>query len=164
MAPRARAGLLGLVLALGMTACGGDDDDGDVAATPTTTATATGWSGPPRAADDGTIDVAAFEQRAVAVQEPWERAPLTVATEFLRPDEREPSAASIEVVVPPEGGETARVVATFDRLLDDSIRAQRYELELTKRADGTWRLRSARYAQRCQLGRGHDDFTPAACL
>ena len=158
-----RDGVLAFALTFGVAACGGDNDAED-SAPPTTTATATGWSGPPRAADDGRIDIAAFEQRALAVQEPWERAPLTVATEFLRPDEREPSAASIEVVVPPEGGETARVVATFDRLLDDSIRAQRYELELAKRADGTWRLTSARYAQRCQLGRGHDDFTPAACV
>ncbi len=47
---------------------------------------------------------------------------------------------------------------------DDSVRDARYTLEYQRNADGEWRLRAADYAQRCQAGRGHQDFSPKNCV
>ena len=59
---------------------------------------------------------------------------------------------------------SASVVLTLAGLLDDSVRAQRYKLELSRRDDGTWKIESASWAQRCQEGRGHQDFSPELCV
>ena len=50
-----------------------------------------------------------------------------------------------------------------DGLEDDSVRAERYVLEL-ERDGGIWKLVSARRDQRCQAMRGHQEFSPALCV
>ena len=145
-----------LVLALAvlaLAACGGDDES-----------TEARWGGPPRPGPDGAVAVEAFDEHLDTVDEPWERSPLPVAVEFLRVDEREPTAATVDVDLAPEGATTGTVTATFENLLDDSVRDARYTLELERREDGTWRVAAARYAQRCRPGRGHEDFTPELCV
>jgi hypothetical protein len=122
------------------------------------------WGGPPRPGPDGTIAVDGFDEHQNEVDEPWERTPLTVAVEFLRVDEREPTAATVDVDLAPEGATTGTVTATFENLLDDSVRDARYTLELERNDDGTWRLVAARYTQRCREGRGHQDFTSELCV
>jgi len=56
------------------------------------------------------------------------------------------------------------VTVTKEGLADDSVGALRYVLEFERQASGSWRLRSAAWAQRCQGGRGHQDFTPELCI
>jgi hypothetical protein len=147
-----------LILALAFTAaaagCGGNGDD----EAPT-------WSGPPRPSEDGTVAVDGFNDYADEVEGGWERSPLRAAGEFLAL--QEPNAANSSMVMAGSGGEigsTVTVTVLLDGLLDDSIRTQRYVLGFERRDDGTWRLVSARFAQRCQPGRGHQDFSPADCL
>ena len=62
-----------------------------------------------------------------------------------------------------EEGTSATATLTLG-LLDDSVRSQRYRLELSRREDGTWTIESASWAQRCHEGRGHQDFSPELCL
>jgi hypothetical protein len=136
-----------------LAACGGDDESAPA-----------GWLGPPKASSDGVVSVAEFNKYADDTDEPaFERSPLLTALEFLGVDNRSTATTSLVLTRPPEGGDTAEMTATLDGLLDDSIRAERYVLELERRED-VWRLRSARWAQRCWPDRGHQDFSPELCL
>jgi hypothetical protein len=114
------------------------------------------WAGPPPPAADGSVSIAGFDQAA--------RSPLDTAAAFLRLDQVQAATTTLVSRTAAEGGDRATVTATFDGLLDDSIRAHRYVLELEQQTDGTWRLRSATFSQRCQPGRGHQDFSPALCV
>jgi hypothetical protein len=84
--------------------------------------------------------------------------------EFIGPGASDAPSVSFQATSGPEGGDPANVSLLLDGLLDDSVRARRYDLTLSRRADGTWQLDSASWAQRCQEGRGHQAFTPALCL
>jgi hypothetical protein len=132
--------LAALVFALGIAACGGADDP----------APAT-WSGPqfPYPAD-GELPVDGFQAYAESVDAGWERDPAALAREFVRAD----GAVSVD-------GD--RVTLLRDGLEDDSVRAERYVLSLGREGE-IWRLDAARREQRCQAGRGHQEFGPALCL
>jgi hypothetical protein len=56
------------------------------------------------------------------------------------------------------------IAVVHSGLPDDSISAERWELVLETRPDGSWRLTSARWSQQCQSGRGHQDFTVELCV
>ena len=60
--------------------------------------------------------------------------------------------------------DTGSASLLVDGLGDDSVRARRYELTFTRRPDGSWRIESAQWAQRCQPGRGHQTFSAEPCL
>jgi len=122
------------------------------------------WAGPPRPSADGRLDVASFNDFLAGEGAASARSPVLASAEFLRLDESDAPTISLVSRAGAEGGGPATVVATLDRLLDDSVRAQRYVLRLERQADGTWRLRSARWAQRCWPGRGHQDFSPQPCV
>jgi hypothetical protein len=49
-------------------------------------------------------------------------------------------------------------------LPDDSIYAERWELTLEARPDGSWRLGAVEWSQQCQPGRGHQDFSTELCV
>ena len=139
-----------LVLSLAALAgCGGDDD-------------AT-WDGPPDPSADGSVAVAGFVKYAQDVDEAWEASPAASAAEFLRLDEEDASHTTIDEQRTGEGAGPATVVVTLDGLLDDSVRAARWTLSF-EQVDSTYRLTSARWAQRCQPERGHQDFTPERCV
>jgi hypothetical protein len=55
-------------------------------------------------------------------------------------------------------------VIVFTRLADDSVAEVRYDLVFMPHSDGTWRLASASWSQRCQPNRGHQDFTTEVCI
>ena len=149
---RALLALAGLAAAL--AGCGGSDEP---AAGPS-------WNGPPRASADGTISVREFNAYSEEVEGAWERSPLLSAAEFLRLADAQAATSAVVVKADPEGGNRAVVTVSLDGLLDDSVRATRYALELARARDGTWRLLSARFAQRCARGRGHQEFSPSLCL
>jgi hypothetical protein len=114
------------------------------------------WPGPPPPAADGSVAVAGFDQAA--------RSPLDTAAAFLRLDRQQAATTTLVAATAAEGGDRATVTATFDGLLDDSVRASRYVLTLEKQTDGTWRLRSAMFSERCRPGRGHQAFSSAPCV
>lgn len=84
-----------------------------------------------------------------------------MAETFARPGRLEGSV-TIGLAEVVDGATTADV--RVDRLADDSIRTLRFELALERRDDGTWRVESAAWSQRCQLGRGHQAFSSEPCV
>src|SRR6266545_3024039 len=100
------------------------------------------WNGPPRAKPNGTLDVA----------------------EFLGLSQSTASYTKVESTSPGEVRNVAEVVATLQGLLDDSVRDARYTVELKQDESGMWRLHAADWAQRCQSGRGHQDFSAKPCV
>lgn len=120
------------------------------------------WAGPPGPGTGGTVaveDFAAYEQD---VDERWERSAAMAAAEFLRLDERTAAATTIEGRASAEGAGPETVTVTLDGLLDDSVRAERWTLTFTPEGEN-YVLTGATWAQRCQSGRGHQDFSSDLC-
>lgn len=121
------------------------------------------WAGPPEPAADGSVSVEEFAAHQADVEGTWERSSATAAAEFLRLDESESSGLVLDRTAPGEGGGTETVVVTLDGLFDDSVRAERWTLDFEPDGE-TYVLTAARWAQRCQPGRGHQAFTPEPCI
>lgn len=138
-----------------LAGCGGDGGEEDGAAAR--------WNGPRQPLpQSGEVPVDAFEAWATSVDEEWERTPAGVAGAFV-PTGSVDARIRVETADGPAEGEATAVV-TVDRVADDSVRLVRYELGLERRGDGTWRVVSADWAQRCHRGRGHQDLSPALCV
>jgi len=145
--------------------CAGGDETATKTVTATTAATVTVTEtatqptvGVP---SSGTLPVDAFNARAESVDEPWERDLAKITDEFLALREQESGSRSFQST---SNGGNATATLVIDGLGDDSVRARRYELTFSRRDDGTWRIESASWAQRCHEGRGHQDFSPEPCL
>ncbi len=121
-----------------------------------------GWSGPAPASADGTLAVGDFNNFLAGDGQAFAASPVMAATEFLRLDQVDAGKTTIVSSTPGEVRAQASVVVTLDGLLDDSVRATRYEMELD-RPNSDWRLSSAKLAYRCQPGRGHADFSTQPC-
>ena len=119
--------------------------------------------GPPTMEPDGTASVDEFVEYAKAVDEDWERSAVMSAAEFLRLDERTVARTSIEGTASAEGVGPEAVIVTLDGLFDDSIRAERWTLMFEPDGE-TYRLTEAKWAQRCQPGRGHQEFSTELCV
>jgi len=134
--------ILALVLGTTVAACGGADDAEPPAS----------WSGLQRPYPaDGVLPVDGFRAYAESQDADWERDPETLVREYTR-------LADGAVTV-----ESGRVTLLRDSLEDDSVRAERYVLEL-ERDDDVWTLVSARWEQRCHEQRGHQEFSPELCV
>ena len=120
--------------------------------------------GPPPAPPGGTASADALNRRLSAVDEKFERTPAGVASEFASLVATEARKVSLDVVANPDGGDAAAATIVVDGLLDDSVRALRYELALERAPDGTWRIASVEQTQRCAPGRGHQNFSTAPCV
>ncbi len=121
-----------------------------------------GWSGPAPASADGTLAVGDFNNFLAGDGQAFAASPVMAATEFLRLDQVDAGKTTIVSTTPGEVRDQASVVVTLDGLLDDSVRATRYEMELD-RPNSDWRLSSAKLAYRCQPGRGHAGFSTQPC-
>ena len=159
--------------------CAGDDESAKETVTVTSATTITltetttnttatpprEWEGLPEPLPaDGTLPVDAFNAYAESVDEEWEHDVASTVRQFIQLDGREVPSLSFQATSGPEGGGPTSATLLLDGLLDDSVRARSYDLALTKRPNGTWRIDSASWAQRCQEGRGHQAFTPDLCL
>ena len=132
---------------------GNGDGNGDAA-----------WTGPPEpAGDDGSASVAEFAEYRDGVEERWEGSAELIAAEFLRLDERTALRTTISGEGVGEGEGPRTVTVTFDGLLDDSVRAERWTLVFEPDGE-TYRLESAVRTLRCHPGRGHEDFRPEPCV
>ena len=56
----------------------------------------------------------------------------------------------------------ATATVTVEGIRDDSVRDQRHQLTLEKKS-GTWTIIRDLDSQRCQKGRGHQDFSSIQC-
>jgi hypothetical protein len=113
---------------------------------------------------DGTLPVDAFNAYTESIDEPWERDLSEITNAFVEAGAGDATQRSFQATTTGEGSVSASATLTLEGLFDDSVRAQRYELELSARDDGTWEIESATWAQRCHEGRGHQDFSSAPCL
>ena len=157
---------LAVVLAVAAAGgCGGETRT--LTVTTTVTATAAEVTPPPRLPfplpEDGVLPVEEFNAYMEKVDAPWERDLASVVGAFVEAGASDAASRSFESTVRGEGA-SATATMTFDGLFDDSVRTQRYDFELARRADGTWEVASASWAQRCRQGRGHQDFRPARCV
>ena len=132
--------LLALVLATAVAACGGRDE-----------AAPASWDGPQRPYPaDGVLPVEQFRSYAESRDAGWESDPAGLAREYVR------AAGAVTT-----SGSTVTLLR--DDLEDDSIRSERYVLELEEDGD-VWELVSARWEQRCHQGRGHESWSPELCV
>jgi hypothetical protein len=134
-----------------LAGCGGDSS------------TAAGWAGPPDPGVDGTVSVDEFNTYAADVDEPWEGSAAMAAAEFLRLDERTAARTTIDGSASAEGTGPETVIVTLDGIADDSVRAERWTLSFIPDGE-SYELSTASWAQRCQPGRGHQDFSPERCV
>jgi hypothetical protein len=143
-----------VAVALLVSGCGyGDDDDGNDAGNGSTP---TSWSGPPQPDENGMLAVDEYNEYAESLPAE-DRQPREMVLEFLQP--REP----YDIIVNTRpGGATAVVLR--DDLEDDSVRAERTQVELMLASGGEWRLSSAQVMYQCHEGRGHQGFSPELCL
>lgn len=61
-------------------------------------------------------------------------------------------------------GSTGDIVITTSGFLDDSVAASQWTITVEVADDGLLRFVSGTSAQRCQPGRGHQDFRPELCI
>ncbi|MGH7539941.1 MAG: hypothetical protein ACRELC_02975 [Gemmatimonadota bacterium] len=141
-------------LSLTIIALAGCDGNGD--------ADAPAWAGPPDPAEDGSASFEEFAAYQDDVDERWERAAETAAAEFVRLDESDVARVTIARAASGEGEGPQTVLVTLDGLFDDSVRAERWALLFEPEGE-TFTLTDARWAQRCQPGRGHQAFTAEPC-
>ena len=120
------------------------------------------WSRP-QAKPDGTLPISAFNEFLAGEGQDFARSPIEAVTKFLRLDDTSAAVTTFRATSPGEVRNFSEVVVTLDGLLDDSVRATRYTIELQRHADGLWRLRAADWAAQCRPGRGHQDFSPKLC-
>jgi hypothetical protein len=144
--------------------CGGDGETTTVTVTTTVAGEAVPLPALPSPLPaDGILPVDEFNAYTQEVDEPWERDLASVASAFVDAGATESARRTFDAVSRDEGA-TATATLLLDGLLDDSVRAQRYDFELRRRANGTWELVSATWAQSCRADRGHQDFSPEPCL
>jgi len=117
----------------------------------------------PQAKPDGTLPISAFNDFLAGDGQDFARSPIEAVTKFLRLDNTSAAVTTFRATSPGEVRNFSEVVVTLDGLLDDSVRATRYTIELQRDADGMWRLRAADWAEQCQPGRGHQDFSSKLC-
>jgi hypothetical protein len=120
------------------------------------------WEGPPDPDASGNIAVNGFNE-FLQEHPNLQRSPVRATIKFVKL--KDPGALTTKVKAEPnqlESPETVRVALTEGGLPDDSVQAIRYVLEF-RRAGGHWKLEKARRTQRCQPGRGHQDFSPEPC-
>lgn len=113
------------------------------------------------------VDFGGFNQeieKAVAAGEAWVKAPTQVVARVLR-EFSEFRSRTIEMSAPnSEATDSLTVIVIDDGFLDDSVRADKHQFELTANEQGVWKFVSAGKSWRCWEGRGHQDFSLVKCL
>jgi hypothetical protein len=135
------------VAALAAAGCGGSDEST--------------WTGPPPAADDGSVPVEGFVAYQDSVDEAWERSAVLVAARFLNLGEVTANK-SVRSSNETDDSTEQTVTVELEGLHDGTARDERWTLTLEP-AGETLRLASATRVQRCLAGGGHEDFSPELC-
>jgi hypothetical protein len=143
------------LLTLALAGCGSDSGSGANQST---------WPGPPKPRADGTIPIADFNAYLAGDGQAFATSPTAAVTEFLGLDDASAAVTTMRATSPGEVRNFSEVVTTLEGLLDDSVKASRYTVELQRNDAMQWRLRAAEWAQSCQAGRGHQDYSPEPCV
>jgi len=106
--------------------------------------------------------VETFDTYRETVDESWEQAPVLVAAEFVKLEER--TAGKTSIVGSGGSGDDGPETVTIEltELLDDAVRAERWVL-IIEPVSETFRLVSATRTLQCQPDRGHENFAPEPC-
>ena len=148
--------LLLLAAVAALAGCGSSgSDSGDKAAD---------WPGPPKANANGSVEFASFNEFLAGDGKQFAVSPITAVTEFLALDKTSAAVTTLRATSPGEVRNFSEVSATLDGLLDDSVRGSRYIVELQRSESAGWRIRAVDWAQQCQAGRGHQEFSPRPCV
>jgi hypothetical protein len=113
--------------------------------------------------DTGQFDATAFNAFLAGAAPPVSVSPCDAARVLLHADRSQGEGETLVVVVDPATDAGTTVMATVDHLLDDSTAAVRFELNFAAADDGSIRLIAGAWSQRCQPGRGHEDFSIEPC-
>jgi len=149
---RALGPALFVLLALALAGCGSSSSSGNE------------WDASVKAGPNGSLDVEKFNDFLARGGDIFASSPIAAVTEFLRLDTVSAATTSIQSTTPGETRDQSAVVVILDGLLDDSIRAARYDIGLQRDPSQMWRLTSARLTVRCQAGRGHANFSAKRCI
>lgn len=113
--------------------------------------------------DTGELAAPGFNDVIEAQQPSWAQTADGAAEILLQLDEEtEEEQGTVEIDVVDGDAPTATV--TITDLPDDSVNAIRYELSFERGDDGLLRFVEGTWAQRCQPGRGHQDFQAELCV
>jgi hypothetical protein len=148
--------LAAAVLTLAVAGCGSESGSGN--------ANQSTWPGPPKPRADGTIPIADFNAYLTGDGQAFATSPTAAVTEFLGLDDSSAAVTTMRATSPGEVRNFSEVVTTLEGLLDDSVKASRYTVELQRNDAMEWRLRAAEWAQSCQAGRGHQDYSTEPCV
>jgi hypothetical protein len=97
-----------------------------------------------------------FNARVERTKPAWRFSDANTAAEFL--------GGGFTSIVVDARGSASTATATSPDLADDSVRNERYQLELVRRPDRSWQVVSATRTYKCQPNRGHQDFSAELCL
>jgi hypothetical protein len=125
------------------------------------------WSGEEREivdTDTGALDPAPFNEFLRTAGPPVSTTPCDAAQVLLHLDRPRDDGVTVLVVVDPAHAADTTVTVTLEHLADDSVGAVRYVLRFERQVDDTIQLTSGAWSQRCQPGRGHDDFSTELCV
>ncbi|MGB2692535.1 MAG: hypothetical protein WBB48_09615 [Thermodesulfobacteriota bacterium] len=114
--------------------------------------------------DFHTLDINSFNEsilKGKLKEDQWTLDPVAVSLRFIGPFEGR--TQSIERVnESPESFDATQVTILNKGLLDDSVKAVKYQLTL-KKVDSIWVIDSAVKVFKCWKGRGHEDFSSEPC-
>jgi len=116
---------------------------------------------PPRFDASGAVEVEAFNEYLEAADAAWETSAADVAIRFAHPVPQEAEQVGATLGKGDDGDTVA--IVTVIGLADDSVAARRTSVVLEPVGDG-WRLVRAQWTQRCQLDRGHEDWSIEPCV
>jgi len=122
------------------------------------------WPGPPKANANGSVEFSGFNDFLAGDGKEFADSPIAAVTKFLALDKTSAAVTTLRATSPGEVRNFSEVSAILDGLLDDSVRGTRYTVELQRNDANEWRIRAVDWAQRCQAGRGHQEFSPAPCV
>lgn len=112
--------------------------------------------------ETGEVQAHGFNELIEAEQPTWAQDPRSVTTVLLHLDERkEGELLDLRQEADPGG---RIVMAAEIRVADDSVAAVRYVIVFGYDADGLLRFESGVWSQRCQAGRGHQDYQLDPCV
>ncbi len=113
-------------------------------------------------ADNQVLSVEAFNESVLKGKDnKWTADPVVVSLRFIGLFEGR--TQSIERINEnPESFDTTQVTIINNGLLDDSVMAVKYKLNL-KKVDSVWIVDSAGRLVKCWKGRGHEDFSSEPC-
>lgn len=112
------------------------------------------------------INVTDFNKSVEAAfrkNEMWTNSPTQIALKLVG-DFDEIKSRIIEIVAPFMSDNAVTLMITDDGLADDSVRSQKYKIELKKNESDFWEITSAQKTWRCWQDRGHQDYSVKPCI